>query len=154
MLLISPFQGVPMGRRSLKTIYKSKLLREVSTNRPKMLYVVSYDFKGSSPAERMKLSRHVQALIEISRELGLIFERRTLSCFLCDERTMPVLLEVLRTLGCKSEVFPVALNITVVERHLVEALRRLNAGDVKEARSHIIAALRELRGEPHMLSER
>ncbi len=148
------FKAMPMGRRSLRAIYRGRLLKEARIKRPHMLYVVSYDFRGSTPAARMKLSRHIQALIEISKELGFVFERRTLSCFLCDERTMPVLVEMLRDLGCKSEVFPVALNITVVERHLLEALRKLDSGNVHGAREHIVSALRELRGEPRLIIRR
>ncbi|RLF17038.1 MAG: hypothetical protein DRJ66_01820 [Thermoprotei archaeon] len=139
-----------MGRKSLKTIYREKLLKEARKKTPKLLYVVSYDIPGSTPAIRMKLSRHVQALMEVSKELGFLCERRTWSCFLCDERTMPVLNELLLSLGCKPDIFPVALNLTVVERHLVEALRKLENYKVKEAKEHIKAALKELRGEPYI----
>ena len=126
------------------------MLKEARKKTPKLLYVVSYDIPGSTPAIRMKLSRHVQALMEVSKELGFLCERRTWSCFLCDERTMPVLNELLLSLGCKPDIFPVALNLTVVERHLVEALRKLENYKVKEAKEHIKAALKELRGEPYI----
>jgi len=137
-----------MGRRSLRSIYRGKLLKEMDKDRPRMLYVVSYDFKGSTPAIRMKLSRHMQALSETSKELGLVFERRTWSCLLCDERTMPVIADMLRSLGCKPEIFPVALNLTVIERHLIEAMKKLEEGDIMRAKRHVKAALRQLHGEP------
>ncbi len=137
-----------MGRRSLRSIYKKKLLKEAAQRRPHMLYVVSYDFEGSTPALRMRLSRHIHALAETSRELGFILERRTWSCLLCDERTMPILVDMLKNLGCKPEVFPIALNLTVVERHLIEALRMLDQGEISIAKQHVRNALKELRGEP------
>jgi len=139
-----------MGRRSLKAIYRERLLKEAKKRTPKLLYVVSYDIPGSTPTIRMRLSRHVQALMEISKELGFLCERRTWSCFLCDEKTMPVLNNILLDLGCKPDIFPVALNLTIVERHLIEALKKLDKYNIKEARRHIEAALKELRGEPYI----
>ncbi|GEM_PF-2196351 len=142
-----------VGRRSLRGIYHERLTKEMKASRPKMLYVVSYDLEGSTPAMRMKLSRHVQALMEVSHELGLVFERRSWSCFLCDERTMPIFVETLKSLGCKPDVFPIALNLTVVERHLMEALRSIRSGELGRAERHIEAALRELRGEPCIIEK-
>ncbi len=136
-----------MGRKSLKALYLEKLSKEMQASRRRMLFLVSYDFKGSTAALRMRLSRHVKALMDASRELDLLCERRTWSLFLCDEVTMPILKNILEKLGCKPEVFPLALNITVIERHLVEALRKMSEGDIVKARTHVEQALKLLRGE-------